>query len=155
MLKVLLLSLALGQTVQVCEVEGVVTYTDRNDVCVEGEALALGAGSGTFSTVDAWDAVFPELPVSEEPDPGRVIIERHYYPLEAPPTQQRGIAYGRLLPFVPHHGFHGKRPHPAPPTKMEPEPPPLGPIWQKPNRTSQRGAGAGYRPVAYQPHRPR
>ncbi|MDX1571605.1 MAG: hypothetical protein R3200_14075 [Xanthomonadales bacterium] len=151
MWKLFLLSLVFGHSVRVCEVDGIVTYTDRDDVCVAGEELELGGGSGTFSTVDAWDAEFPEPVLPDEAAHEKVVIERYYYPAPASEPQQRVFFYGPPPPFR-HRGFHRNRPAAKrSPDNMELRPASPGPIWQRPNRTSQRGNQTGNRPVTLTP----
>jgi hypothetical protein len=80
-------AIALSSSIQMCEINGVPTYTDRSDVCDESQPVDLTGG--TFSMVDAWIApIRPAAIVSETPPPRQIIVERYIeQPIYLPQSQ--------------------------------------------------------------------
>jgi len=72
----LIMAMAFGTSIQMCQINGVPTFTDRNDVCDEGQPVELSGG--TFSMVDAWVGPEPaEASSMTASQPERIIIERY------------------------------------------------------------------------------
>jgi hypothetical protein len=106
-----ILSIALTATIQVCDVDGVATYTDRSDICGQaGEKVIFD--EGTFSLVDGHQQpTSQEVQSSPNEMPQVIVVERIVERLvpvvvNVNPVQQQPARY---VPFFLHHPRPGTR----------------------------------------------
>jgi hypothetical protein len=74
----LIMLVSLSTPIQMCQVNGVPTYTDRSDICDEPQAVELDGG--TFSMVEAFEAPPTAEPKTQESKSDEKIVIEHRIP---------------------------------------------------------------------------